>query len=102
MTETARATRIGVVGLGKMGLSHHALLNAHPDVELAGVCDSSSYVLGVLAKHTGVGDLRRLRARCWREAELDAVMIATPVAAPRGDGRSGAASGACTCSARSR
>ena len=54
MTETARATRIGVVGIGKMGLSHLSIVNAHPDVELAAVCDSSSYVLGVLEKYTGV------------------------------------------------
>jgi predicted dehydrogenase len=60
-----------------MGLSHQALLNAHPGVELAGVCDSSSYVLGVLRKHTGVatyGDYGAMLA----EAELDAVLIATP------------------------
>lgn len=69
--------RVAVVGLGKMGLSHYALLNAHPRVEVAAVCDTSSYVLGVLGKYTGVrtfGDYDRLLA----EAELDAVVIATP------------------------
>ena len=69
--------RIGAVGLGKMGLSHQALLNAHPGVDLAAVCDSSSYVLGVLAKHTGLrayGDYGAM----LDEAELDAVLIATP------------------------
>lgn len=69
--------RVGAVGLGKMGLSHQALLNAHPDVELAAVCDSSSYVLGVLGKHTGLrtyGDYDAMLA----EADLDAVLIATP------------------------
>ncbi len=69
--------RVGLVGLGKMGLSHQALLNAHPGVELAGVCDSSGYVLGVLGKNTGVrtyGDYTAMLA----EAELDAILIATP------------------------
>ena len=46
--------RAGLIGLGKMGLSHQAILNAHPEVELAAVCDSSSYVLDVLSKYTGV------------------------------------------------
>jgi predicted dehydrogenase len=69
--------RVGVVGLGKMGLSHHALLNAHPEVDLAGVCDTSGYVLGVLRKHTGVatyGDYEAMLS----EADLDAVLVATP------------------------
>jgi predicted dehydrogenase len=71
--------RVGVVGLGKMGLSHHALLHAHPEVEVA-ICDSSKYVLGVLEKNTGVSaysDYERMLA----EAELDAVVIATPSSA---------------------
>jgi predicted dehydrogenase len=69
--------RVGAVGLGKMGLSHQALLAAHPGVELAAICDSSSYVLGVLGKHTGLttyGDYDAMLA----EANLDAVLIATP------------------------
>jgi predicted dehydrogenase len=69
--------RVGAVGLGKMGLSHHALLNAHPGVALAGVCDSSGYVLGVLRKYTDAptyGDYEAMLA----EADLDAVLIATP------------------------
>ena len=45
--------KVGIVGLGKMGLSHHALMHAHPEVE-AVACDSSKYVLGVLQKNTGV------------------------------------------------
>jgi predicted dehydrogenase len=69
--------RVGTVGLGKMGLSHQALLNAHPKVDLAAVCDSSSFVRGVLAKHGDVrafGDYEEMLER----AELDAVVVATP------------------------
>ncbi len=69
--------RVGAVGLGKMGLSHQALLGAHPNVDLAAVCDSSSYVLGVLRKHTGLttfGDYEEMLA----QSDLDAVLIATP------------------------
>jgi predicted dehydrogenase len=62
-----------------MGLSHHALLHTHPEVE-AVICDSQKYVLGVLQKNTGVtaySDYERMLA----EAELDAVAIATPSSA---------------------
>jgi predicted dehydrogenase len=69
--------KIAVVGLGKMGLSHLAIVKAHPEVELAAVCDSSSYVLGVLKKYTGVATYSDYNAML-RELELDAVLIATP------------------------
>ncbi|HXV06289.1 MAG TPA: Gfo/Idh/MocA family oxidoreductase, partial [Solirubrobacterales bacterium] len=69
--------RVGIVGLGKMGLSHHALLNAHPEVEVAAVCDASSYVLGVLGKYTGVKTYDDYDAML-AEAQLDAVVVATP------------------------
>ena len=69
--------KIAVVGLGKMGLSHLAVLNAHPDVDVAAVCDSSRPVLRVLGKYTGVttyGDYHAMLG----DLELDAVVIATP------------------------
>ncbi|MCC6497750.1 MAG: Gfo/Idh/MocA family oxidoreductase [Propionibacteriaceae bacterium] len=69
--------RLGIVGLGKMGLSHLAIFRAHPDVEVAGICDSSGYLLSVLSKYTGVNtypDLDSMLA----DQQLDAVVIATP------------------------
>src|SRR5687767_5645105 len=72
-----RVIRIAVVGLGKMGLSHLAIVKAHPRVELAAVCDASSYVLGVLKKYTGVRTYSDYDAML-REVDLDAVLIATP------------------------
>lgn len=69
--------RAGLIGLGKMGISHHAILNAHPEVDLVAVCDSSQYVLDVLNKYTGIttySDYRKMIAEC----KLQAVVIATP------------------------
>ncbi|MGN6169739.1 MAG: Gfo/Idh/MocA family protein [Solirubrobacteraceae bacterium] len=69
--------RIAIVGLGKMGLSHLAIANAHPDVTVAGVCDSSGYVLGILKKYAGVRAYSDYETML-RELELDAIVIATP------------------------
>src|SRR5688500_10570514 len=60
-----------------MGLSHHAIVNMHPDVHLAAVCDTSAYVLGVLRKYTGVTTYSDFD-EMLREVDLDAVVIATP------------------------
>jgi predicted dehydrogenase len=69
--------KLALVGLGKMGLSHHAILNAQPDVDLVAICDSSGYVLGVLEKYTGVKAYNDYE-KMLDEVELDAVVIATP------------------------
>jgi predicted dehydrogenase len=69
--------RAGIVGLGKMGLSHHSMVNAHPEVELKAVCDTSSYVLDVLSKYTGVKTYSNYEKMLADEA-LDCVFVATP------------------------
>ncbi len=69
--------RVGVAGLGKMGLSHLAMIKAHPDVDVAAVCDPAGYVVDVLGKYTGVRTFTSYTAML-AEAELDAVLISTP------------------------
>jgi scyllo-inositol 2-dehydrogenase (NADP+) len=69
--------RIGLIGIGKMGLSHCSMLGAHPDVELVGICDSSSFVLGVLEKYTGVSTFGNLDA-LLDTTKPDGLFIATP------------------------
>lgn len=69
--------RLALIGLGKMGISHLAIARAHPDAELVAVCDTTGYVLDVLAKYTGVkvySDYKKMMA----EEKLDGVLIATP------------------------
>ena len=69
--------RTAIVGLGKMGLSHFAIVNAHPRLQLQAVCDSSKYLLEVLAQNTGTktySDYSELLA----SEQLDCIFIATP------------------------
>ncbi|MBV8593861.1 MAG: Gfo/Idh/MocA family oxidoreductase, partial [Caulobacteraceae bacterium] len=69
--------RIAVVGLGKMGLSHLAMINAHPGVQVVAVCDPLRYVLDVLEKYSGIKGYTDTAA-LFREVALDAILIATP------------------------
>lgn len=71
--------RIGLVGAGKMGISHCAILGAHPQVEMAAVCDSAMFVTSALKKHTPFETFKDYR-RMIEEARLDAVLVATPSA----------------------
>ena len=69
--------RVGVVGMGKMGLLHSGILNVLPGVELAGVCESANLTRRILKK-----TLRKIPVvediSALSELGLDALFITTP------------------------
>ncbi|WP_259978908.1 Gfo/Idh/MocA family protein [Microbacterium sp. p3-SID336] len=72
-----RRVRVGVVGVGKMGLSHLAIVRALKNVDLVGVVDATDYLLDVLNKYTGAATFSSLD-KMLEEASPEAVVIATP------------------------
>jgi len=69
--------KIGIIGLGKMGLSHCAILNAHPAVELVAVCDASAFLLEAFNKYSKQKTYSDYKKMVETE-NMDAVVIATP------------------------
>src|SRR5262249_13389764 len=69
--------RAGIIGLGKMGISHYAIMNALNDVKVAAVCDTSGFVLSTLKQHTQI-DTYQDNKEMIDEANLDCVIVATP------------------------
>jgi len=68
---------IALIGLGKMGMSHCALLGAHPDVNLVAVCDTDALVLSAFKKLAGIvcySDYKKM----IDELRPDAVFVVTP------------------------
>lgn len=69
--------KTAMVGLGKMGLSHLAILRAHPDLDVVAGCDATAYLTDILSKHSGLkcyGDFDAM----LRSEKLDALVVATP------------------------
>ena len=66
-----------IIGLGKMGLSHAAIVGAHPKVEMIAVCDTSSLVLDAFKKFSAVKTYSDYKEMLNKES-LDFVLIATP------------------------
>jgi scyllo-inositol 2-dehydrogenase (NADP+) len=69
--------RLGLIGLGKMGISHLAIANTHCDAEVAAVCDPNTYVIDGIRKFTKFRTYPDYRAMLQTE-RLDAVIVATP------------------------
>lgn len=73
-----RKLRIGVVGLGKMGLVHSSMINVLPGVQLVAVCEKNSMIRKFAKKlFKGVDvvdDVAKLT-----EFDLDAIYVTTPI-----------------------
>lgn len=68
--------KLAVVGLGKMGLSHFSIANAHPRTEVV-ACDASGFMLDGIAKYSGRPAFKDFDDMLAKE-QLDAMIIATP------------------------
>ncbi len=66
-----------IIGLGKMGLSHAAIVGAHPGVELVAVCDTSSLILDGFKKFSRVKTYSDYR-KMIDETKPEFVVVATP------------------------
>ena len=68
---------VGVIGAGKMGISHLSILGAHPDVKVVGVADTSKMTIDVLQKYSPFpcfSDYNKM----LDEARPGAVFVAAP------------------------
>lgn len=73
------ALRIGVIGAGRMGVTHHCIVNSHPNVNVVAVADPSVVVNKLLSKYAGVRAHKDYRTLLDKE-RLDAVLVCTPPA----------------------
>ena len=68
---------IGIIGMGRMGITHYSIINSHPNVVIDSVADSSGLVLSMMDKYLDVktfkdyNDLLETRS-------LDGLIVATP------------------------
>ncbi len=75
-----RALRIGLAGLGSMGLNHLRVISNRPDVRLTAVADPVPTSLAAAVERSRASGFDDPLAML-REAELDAVVIAAPTTA---------------------
>lgn len=69
--------KVGLIGAGKMGISHLAILGAHPDADVVGVCDTSKMVIEAMEKYSPFPCFTDYK-KMLSQAKPDAVVIAVP------------------------
>lgn len=69
--------RGGIIGLGRMGLTHFAILNTHPSVEMVSAAEPDRFMRTVLEQQVPVRTYRDIDEMLGKEG-LDFVVISTP------------------------
>lgn len=69
----------GLIGFGRMGLTHFSILNSHPSVQFVGICDSSKLMLKNVKRFIGIPTFHDFR-EMLSQVDLDFVIISTPTA----------------------
>lgn len=69
--------KTAIIGLGKMGMSHCAILGAHPDVEMAAMCDPDGLLQSAFKKLTNIKCYTDYK-KMVDEVKPNAVFVVTP------------------------
>ena len=70
--------RIGIIGMGRMGLTHYSIINTHPAVRITAIADTSSMMLGMIKKYIpGLKTFEDYKD-LLESGLVDAVIVCTP------------------------
>jgi len=69
---------VGIVGIGRMGITHYSIINSHPDVTIKAVVDTSSLILSLLGKYLNGVNTYKDYKELFAKEELDSIIICTP------------------------
>jgi predicted dehydrogenase len=69
--------RLGIVGAGRMGVTHQSIINSHPDVEVVATADPSAVMNSLLEKYVKVRTYKDHTTLIAKE-RLDGLLVCTP------------------------
>ena len=70
--------RVGIIGFGRMGITHYSIINTHPAVEMTAIADTSSIMLSMLKKYLSGVKLFDDYKDLIKSGLVDAVIVCTP------------------------
>jgi len=70
--------RIGIIGFGRMGITHYSIINTHPDVEMTAIADTSSMMLNMIKKYLPTVKMFEDYKDLLKSGLVDAVIVCTP------------------------
>jgi predicted dehydrogenase len=69
--------KAGIIGFGRMGITHFSILNTHPSVKITSVCEPSAAMRAILNKYLDIKVFSDYQEMI-KDTPLDFVVISTP------------------------
>lgn len=69
--------KIGIIGAGRMGITHYSIINSHPQVEISAIADPSGLMLSMMKKYLPVKTFKDYH-ELFKKDRPDAVLVCTP------------------------
>ena len=73
-----RKLKIGIIGMGRMGITHYSIINAHPEVNIISVADTTSVIVSMLKKYLKGVDVYKDYKDLILKSKPDAILVCTP------------------------
>jgi len=70
--------RVGIIGFGRMGITHYSIINTHPAVEMTAIADTSSMMLNMIKKYLPSVKMFEDYKDLLKSGLVDAVIVCTP------------------------
>ena len=70
--------KIGIIGMGRMGITHFSIINSHPQVEIIAVADTSKITTDLLKKYVSGLQVFKDFKELIEKANPDAIIVCTP------------------------
>ena len=70
--------RVGIIGMGRMGITHYSIINTHPAVEITAIADSSTILLNMVKKYLPSVKMFDDYKELIKSGVVDAVIVCTP------------------------
>lgn len=69
--------KVGIIGAGRMGVTHYSILASHPNIEVVAVADPSGLTTSLLEKYLKIQTFKDYK-KMFEKVKLDALLVCTP------------------------
>ncbi|KYK21248.1 hypothetical protein AYK24_03330 [Thermoplasmatales archaeon SG8-52-4] len=70
--------KIGIIGAGRMGITHYSIINSHPKVEIIGIVEPSPLIKSFFSKYIPGISVYKEFEEFFQKTPLDAILVCTP------------------------
>jgi len=69
--------KLAIVGMGRMGITHYAIINSVPNVVIESIADTSAVIMSLLSKYIDVKTYKDYND-LFKQSKPDAILVCTP------------------------